>query len=65
MGPRLTCLVEMLLNDPRINDTIRDEQGRTPLECAATPEIATLIEGKQQNLWSKVRYGPSLISRRL
>jgi hypothetical protein len=37
--------VELLLNDPRINDTIRDEQGRTALECAATPEIASLIEG--------------------
>ncbi len=38
--------VELLLNHPRINDTIRDEQGRTALECAADHEVASAIEGK-------------------
>lgn len=43
---RLTSTaVELLLNHPRINDTIRDEQGRTALECAGNHEVAAAIEG--------------------
>lgn len=37
--------VAILLTQPKINDTIRDEQGRTALECAATSEVAAVIEG--------------------
>ena len=35
----------LLLAQPKINDTIRDEQGRTALECSATQEVAIVIEG--------------------
>jgi ankyrin repeat protein len=38
--------VELLLNDPRIDDTIKDDRGRSPLECASNSEVAGLIEGK-------------------
>jgi hypothetical protein len=37
--------VRLLLQHPQINDTIRDEQGRTPLECAADTEVSSTIEG--------------------
>ncbi|WVQ84916.1 hypothetical protein IAT38_007079 [Cryptococcus sp. DSM 104549] len=37
-------VVQLLLNDPRIDDTVRDDRGRTPLECASSHEIASLIE---------------------
>ncbi|KAK4689354.1 oxysterol-binding protein 1, partial [Tremellales sp. Uapishka_1] len=47
-------VVQLLLTDPRINDTIRDEQSRTPLECAATGEIASLIENSRGDL--QIRY---------
>ncbi|EIW72252.1 hypothetical protein TREMEDRAFT_70659 [Tremella mesenterica DSM 1558] len=43
-------VVEMLLNHPKINDTIRDEQGRTALECAANTEIASLVEDSRAAL---------------
>ncbi|KAK8853109.1 hypothetical protein IAR55_003810 [Kwoniella newhampshirensis] len=46
-------VVEVLLNDPRINDTIRDEQGRTALECASNHEIAGLIEDSRAQLQMK------------
>ncbi|WWC91583.1 uncharacterized protein L201_006529 [Kwoniella dendrophila CBS 6074] len=46
-------VVERLLNDPRINDTIRDEQGRTALECAGHSEIAHLIEDSRGQLQLK------------
>lgn len=39
-------IVLLLLGQPKINDTIRDERGRTALEAAATSEIATIIEGE-------------------
>ncbi|ORX40701.1 Oxysterol-binding protein-domain-containing protein [Kockovaella imperatae] len=42
--------VQLLLNHPKINDTIRDDQGRTPLECAANAEVAALIEESRTNL---------------
>lgn len=38
--------VSLLLTQPGINDTVRDEQGRTALEAAATPEIAAIVEGE-------------------
>ncbi len=38
-------IVELLLNHPKISDTIRDEQGRTALECAGNHEVASAIEG--------------------
>ncbi|ORY26692.1 putative Oxysterol-binding protein [Naematelia encephala] len=34
----------VLLNHPLINDTTRDDQGRTPLECAANGEVSSVIE---------------------
>lgn len=34
----------MLLDHPNINDTIRDEQGRTALECAANADVSSVIE---------------------
>lgn len=37
--------VRLLLLHPQINDTIRDEQGRTPLECSADAEVSSSIEG--------------------
>jgi hypothetical protein len=37
--------VRLLLLHPQINDTIRDEQGRTPLECAGDAEVSSIIEG--------------------
>lgn len=37
--------VALLLDDPRIDDTIRDDRGHTALECAANAEVAALIEG--------------------
>jgi hypothetical protein len=43
-------IVSLLLNHPRINDTIRDEQGRTPLECASSHEIGALIEGESESV---------------
>ncbi|WWD19523.1 hypothetical protein CI109_103984 [Kwoniella shandongensis] len=46
-------VVEVLLNDPRINDTIRDEQGRTALECAANHEISGLIEDSRSQMQMK------------
>lgn len=39
--------VRILLSDPRTNDTLRDAQGRTPLECSANQEIASIIEGER------------------
>lgn len=39
-------LVLLLLAQPNINDTIRDDRGRTVLEAAATPEVASVVEGK-------------------
>lgn len=38
--------VRLLLDHPEINDTIRDDQGRTPLECAANAEVSSAIEGE-------------------
>ncbi|WVR07787.1 hypothetical protein IAU60_004830 [Kwoniella sp. DSM 27419] len=46
-------VVEALLGDSRINDTTRDEQGRTPLECAANSEVASLIEESRGQLQLK------------
>ncbi|WRT70348.1 uncharacterized protein IL334_007346 [Kwoniella shivajii] len=46
-------VVEVFLNDPRINDTIRDEQGRTALECATNSEISRLIEESRGHLQMK------------
>ncbi|WWC71885.1 uncharacterized protein I206_105844 [Kwoniella pini CBS 10737] len=46
-------IVELLLSDPRINDTIRDEQGRTALECATHSEISHLIEESRGQLQLK------------
>ncbi|KAL1409960.1 hypothetical protein Q8F55_003959 [Vanrija albida] len=46
-------VVELLLNDPRIDDTIRDEQGRTPLECAATSEVVALIADSRAALQAR------------
>ncbi|WVQ67040.1 uncharacterized protein L199_005233 [Kwoniella botswanensis] len=48
-----TEVVEVLLSDPRINDTVRDEQGRTALECSATSEISHLIEESRGQLQLK------------
>lgn len=42
----MICVVQLLLSHPDINDAIRDEQGRTPLECAANAEVSSIIEGK-------------------
>jgi hypothetical protein len=42
--------VRLLLQHPQINDTIRDEQGRTPLECAADVEVSSTIEGMSRAL---------------
>nr|XP_018260745.1 oxysterol-binding protein [Kwoniella dejecticola CBS 10117]OBR82903.1 oxysterol-binding protein [Kwoniella dejecticola CBS 10117] len=47
-------IVELLLNDSRINDTIRDEQGRTALECATHSEVSHLIEESRGQL--QLRY---------
>lgn len=41
-------VVELLLNDPRIDDTIRDDKGRTALECSSNPEVGSLIEGERR-----------------
>lgn len=46
-------VVQLLLSDPRIDDTMKDDRGRTPLECAATPEIASVIEESRAQLQSK------------
>ncbi len=46
-------VVQLLMNDPRINDTIRDEQSRTPLECAANAQIAEMIESSRAALQTK------------
>ncbi|OCF40792.1 oxysterol-binding protein [Kwoniella heveanensis CBS 569] len=46
-------VVELLLHDPRINDTIRDEQGRTALECAANAEVSSLVEESRTQLQLK------------
>lgn len=46
-------IVQLLLSDPRIDDTIKDDRGRTPLECAATPEVASVIEESRAQLQSK------------
>jgi hypothetical protein len=40
------CTAAVLLAQPHINDTLRDEQGRTPLECSATQEVGAVIEGR-------------------
>ncbi|KAL7418318.1 hypothetical protein Q5752_006776 [Cryptotrichosporon argae] len=45
--------VEALLNDPRINDTIQDEQGRTPFEVASNAECSQLIEDSRAALQIK------------
>ena len=45
--------VELLLAVPNITDTIRDEQGRTPLECASSHEIASIIETSRTVLQSR------------
>lgn len=39
-------VVRLLLDHADINDTIRDDQGRTPLECAANAEVSSAIEGE-------------------
>ncbi|WVO21082.1 uncharacterized protein IAS62_002386 [Cryptococcus decagattii] len=46
-------VVQLLLSDPRIDDTMKDDRGRTPLECAASPEIASVIEESRAQLQSK------------
>lgn len=46
-------IVQLLLSDPRIDDTIKDDRGRTPLECAASPEVASVIEESRAQLQSK------------
>ncbi|WVR00350.1 hypothetical protein IAU59_007493 [Kwoniella sp. CBS 9459] len=46
-------VVELLLRDPRINDTVRDEQGRTALECAANSEVSSLVEESRTQLQLK------------
>lgn len=40
-----TLAVQLLFDHPSINDTIRDEQGRTALECASNHEVSAVIEG--------------------
>ena len=44
-GHTTDSIAAVLLAQPQINDTLRDEQGRTPLECSATQEVAAVIEG--------------------
>lgn len=44
----LTLIVSLLLAQPSAKDTIRDDQGRTVLEAAATPEVVTVVEGERQ-----------------
>ncbi|OXC70624.1 hypothetical protein AYX13_00601 [Cryptococcus neoformans] len=46
-------IVQLLLSDPRIDDTIKDDRARTPLECAASPEVASVIEESRAQLQSK------------
>nr|XP_019044285.1 oxysterol-binding protein [Kwoniella bestiolae CBS 10118]OCF23215.1 oxysterol-binding protein [Kwoniella bestiolae CBS 10118] len=48
-----TEVVEVLLSDPMINDTIRDEQGRTALECSSSSDISHLIEESRGQLQLK------------
>lgn len=45
IGHATDSIAAVLLAQPHINDTLRDEQGRTPLECSATQEVAAVIEG--------------------
>ena len=54
-------IVRLLLQHPQINDTIRDEQGRTPLECAADAEVSSTIEGMSSDLHElmpRLSHGP-------
>ncbi|TYJ57130.1 hypothetical protein B9479_002231 [Cryptococcus floricola] len=37
-------IVKLLLQDPRIDDTIKDDRSRTALECASTADVASAIE---------------------
>ena len=57
LEPFINCIdsrsVQLLLNHPKINDTIRDDQGRTALECAANAEIAAVIDGESRQTWGK------------
>ncbi|CAD6572572.1 MAG: hypothetical protein TREMPRED_000577 [Tremellales sp. Tagirdzhanova-0007] len=55
-----TDVVELLLNHPRISDTIRDEQGRTALECAGNHEVASAIEESRGTM--QIRYLAQLSS---
>jgi len=60
--------VRLLLQHPQINDTIRDEQGRTPLECAADSEVSSSIEGTRRalhELMYRLSHGPSAPVQRI
>jgi len=60
--------VRLLLQHPQINDTIRDEQGRTPLECAADAEVSSTIEGMSgalRGLMLRLSHGPSAPVQRI
>ncbi|BEI80271.1 hypothetical protein CcaverHIS002_0108000 [Cutaneotrichosporon cavernicola] len=46
-------VVELLLNDPRVDDTIRDDKGRSALECSSNPEVSALIEDSRATLQSR------------
>nr|ODN99988.1 oxysterol-binding protein [Cryptococcus depauperatus CBS 7855] len=46
-------IVKLLLSHPMIDDTIKDDRGRTPLECAATSEVASVIEGSRAQLQAR------------
>ncbi|CAK9786023.1 hypothetical protein CC85DRAFT_308156 [Cutaneotrichosporon oleaginosum] len=46
-------VVELLLDDPRVDDTIRDDKGRSALECSSNPEVAALIENSRAALQSR------------
>jgi hypothetical protein len=45
LGQWLIRAVRILLLHPKINDTIRDDSGRTALEAASSSEVAQVIEG--------------------
>ncbi|WVQ73019.1 hypothetical protein IAR50_002582 [Cryptococcus sp. DSM 104548] len=45
-------IVKLLLQDPRIDDTIKDDRSRTALECASTPEVASAIEESRAQIQS-------------